>query len=120
MIIRHANSIEKLPDGDYLFSARRTDTIYKISKNGEIVWRLGGKKNDFSLLNGTSFSGQHDARCLSQNSTHMTITILDNAMGQGFLERTNDMSRGLVLSLNTEVCDSAHEAHQSLLVEELS
>lgn len=46
----HGNSIEKLPDGDYLLSGRRTYAVYKIShKDGSIVWRLGGKKSDFKI-----------------------------------------------------------------------
>lgn len=44
----HANSLDKCPDGDLLLSIRHSDTIYKISHDGSIVWRLGGKKSDFS------------------------------------------------------------------------
>lgn len=97
------NSVEKLPDGDYLVSGRRTYAIYKIShKDGSILWRLGGKKSDFQFAEGTHFTGQHDVRCLSQNSTHMLITMMDNALGPHWTDITNPNSRGLVLSVNTE------------------
>lgn len=68
--------------------------------DGSIVWRLGGKKSDFEIDG--HFSGQHDVRCLFENSTHLIVTIMDNASGPGWPQTTNDFSRGLVLSVNTE------------------
>lgn len=95
------NSVQKLPDGDYLLSGRRTYALYKISgKTGEILWRFGGKHTDFDFDG--HFSGQHDAQCHFQNSTHMLITMLDNASGPGWPRETNAFSRGLVVWLNTE------------------
>lgn len=44
----HANSVDKCPDGDLLLSIRHTDALYKISHDGSIVWRFGGKTSDFS------------------------------------------------------------------------
>ncbi|KAJ7698326.1 ASST-domain-containing protein [Mycena rosella] len=59
----HINSIDKDAAGDYLISARHTQTIYKIDKNGTIVWRLGGKSSDFTAQsNNTEFHFQHHAR----------------------------------------------------------
>ena len=49
----HINSVEKLPNGDYLISARNTWGVYEISgKTGKVVWRLGGKKSDFEMGRG--------------------------------------------------------------------
>ena len=46
----HVNSIEIDHDGNLLVSARNTHTIYKISRRtGKILWRLGGKRSDFTL-----------------------------------------------------------------------
>jgi hypothetical protein len=46
-----------------LISSRSTCTVYKVDrKTGEIVWRLGGKKNDFEMGPGTTFAFQHDVR----------------------------------------------------------
>ena len=99
--LRHLNSVEKLPSGDYLTSGRRSDAIYKISHtDGSILWRLRGKKNDFEIDG--HFSGQHHVRYLFENSTHLLLTIMDNAIGPGWPKSTNEYSRGLVLSVNTE------------------
>lgn len=73
----HVNSIDKNADGDYLLSARHTSTIYLISgDDGHIIWRLGGKQNQFQM--DFQFSKQHDARFMSVNDTHMVISLLDN------------------------------------------
>ncbi|KXT07710.1 hypothetical protein AC579_7860 [Pseudocercospora musae] len=96
----HANSVDKSRDGDFFFSARFTNAIYKISKmDGSIIWRLGGVKTDFAM--GTvSFTGQHSVRYVSENETHTLITILDNAKIDD-LPPTQEHSRGLLLALNT-------------------
>jgi len=98
----HLNAIEKLQDGNYLVSGRRSDTIYKVSTSGQILWRLGGRKDDFTRGPGAHWSGQHDIRCIAENSTHLTLTMMDNAHSPGWMSNTNPNSRGLVLSVNTE------------------
>jgi hypothetical protein len=72
----HINAIEPDRDGTLLVSARHTHTIYKIRRSdGAVVWRLGGKKSDFRLDPGASFSWQHDIRRQADG----TLTIFDNA-----------------------------------------
>jgi len=72
----HINAIEPDRDGTLLISARHTHAIYKISRNGgAVVWRLGGKKSDFRLDPGASFSWQHDIRRQADG----TLTLFDNA-----------------------------------------
>jgi hypothetical protein len=62
----HGNSIEPLPDGNLLISARNTSTVYEISRaTGRVLWRLGGKQDDFHLVSrhpSWQFCYQHDAR----------------------------------------------------------
>src|SRR5215207_7445071 len=59
----HLNSIDVEPDNNLLISARETSAVYKIDrKTGEVMWRLGGKKSDFEMGEGTRFAFQHDAR----------------------------------------------------------
>ncbi|KAJ5792572.1 uncharacterized protein N7503_008550 [Penicillium pulvis] len=73
----HANSVEKSPYGDYLLSARHTSTIYLISgQDGHIIWRLGGKKNNFAK--DFDFFGQHDARFIAVNETNYVISLMQN------------------------------------------
>lgn len=68
----HGNSIEVLPDGNWLVSWRNLSEITKIDRNsGRILWRMGGQSNEFKLNNGSLFSYQHDARWLPNG--HMTV-----------------------------------------------
>jgi arylsulfotransferase ASST len=72
----HLNSIDVLPNGNYLVSARNTHALYEIDrKTKKIRWRLGGKKSDFKMGPGTKFAWQHDARRQADG----TITIFDNS-----------------------------------------
>ena len=111
----HTNSIDKFPDGDYLVSGRHTDTIYKIShRDGSIVWRLGGKKNDFHFANDeATFARQHHAKIVSQNRTHTVLSMFDNSVG---ISRKDDFenarSRGLILALRTDLTPMTAELVQ--------
>jgi len=63
----HGNSIEPDTDGNLIFSSRHMDEITKVSREtGEIIWRLGGKNNQFTFVNDPDqFSQQHSARRLA-------------------------------------------------------
>jgi len=88
----HANSIEVDGDGTLLVSARNTSTVYKIDRTtGAIVWRLGGKRSDFTMGAGATFSWQHDAR----RQPDGTLTIFDDSASPGH-------SRGIVLRLDEQ------------------
>ncbi len=91
----HINSIDVDQDENLLISCRNTSTVYKVERGtGEIVWRLGGKRSDFEMGEGTPFFYQHDARRQSDG----TITIFDN----GAAPKVHDLSRGIALELDTE------------------
>jgi hypothetical protein len=86
----HLNSIDVEPNGNFLVSARNTHTIYEIDrKTKKILWRLGGKKSDFKMGQGTKFAWQHDARRQADG----TITLFDN----GAAPPVEKFSRILVL-----------------------
>ena len=90
----HINSIDIDRDSKLLVSARNTSTVYKIDPvSGEVIWRLGGKKSDFEMGEGTRFAYQHDTRRLSDG----TISIFDN----GGLNK-GEQSRGVVLELDED------------------
>ena len=82
-------------------SGRHTDTIYKISQNESIVWRLGGIRNDFEA--DFSFARQHHARIQSHNSTHTVLSFFDNAKAEPKESPSAKWSRGLLVSLHTDV-----------------
>ncbi|CAD0112463.1 unnamed protein product [Aureobasidium uvarum] len=96
----HINSIEKDDSGNYLISARHTHGIYYINgTNGDIIWSLGGKNNDFedkSDGQASNFAWQHDARWRNTDLTEMTL--FDN--GAADWVKTENETRGLWLSLN--------------------
>jgi hypothetical protein len=72
----HFNSVAFDIDGNLLISSRNLDEITKIDHNtGDIIWRLGGKNNQFKFINDErGFSRQHDIRKLSNGN----ISIFDN------------------------------------------
>lgn len=72
----HANSLEVDRDGNLLVCFRHLDQIMKINRTtGEIMWRFGGKRNQFTFLNDSlGFHYQHDARRLANGN----ISLLDN------------------------------------------
>jgi len=89
----HINSIDIHPSGDLLVSARNTWAVYRISRpSGKVVWRLGGKRSDFTLGAGAHFAWQHDARAVGSD----VITLFDNADSP----QVEPQSRGLVLSID--------------------
>ena len=76
----HVNSIDPDGSGRLLVSARHTHAVYEIRKSDRrILWRLGGKKSDFTPGPGTRFAWQHDARRLPDG----TIMLFDNASDPG-------------------------------------
>ena len=95
----HLNSIDVDHDNNLLISARKTSAVYKIDRtSGEVIWRLGGKKSDFEMGEGTRFAYQHDARRLPDG----TISVFDNGdtvFENGFPKAVEE-SRALVLDVD--------------------
>jgi hypothetical protein len=60
----HCNSIEIDSDGNIILSTRNFNEVTKINRQtGDIIWRLGGKKNQFQFINDNrGFGRQHDVR----------------------------------------------------------
>ncbi len=79
----HGNSIEEDTDGNIIISCRHLDQVNKIDVNtGEFIWRLGGIKNEFTLVNDSIwFTYQHDVRRLPNGN----ITMFDNGNYHGSL-----------------------------------
>jgi hypothetical protein len=72
----HGNSVELDLDGNLLICSRNLDEVTKIDRGtGDVIWRLGGKQNEFAFLNDPrGFAYPHDARQLPNGH----LTIFDN------------------------------------------
>lgn len=95
----HINSVQKDTAGNYLVSARHTNTVgYVNGRTGDFIWKLGGKRNMFKDLSegaATNISMQHHARFFEENSTLM---LFDN----GVVPETFDFqSKGMMIDIDT-------------------
>ena len=72
----HGNALELDTDGNILLSSRNLHEITKINRQtGEVLWRLGGKANQFIFNDEKDlFHWQHDIRRLANGN----ISIYDN------------------------------------------
>ena len=92
----HINTLEDAGDGDLLIGARNTWCMYKVSrKTGDIVWRLNGKKTDFTMTPGSEFYWQHDTRLHDRT----TLTVFDDGY-DGVLPQNEKQSRALILNVD--------------------
>lgn len=84
----HINKIIIDPvDGNIIASFRNISTILKIDrKTGDIIWSLGGKKDDFGLTLDEMFNYQHS---LSFTSDH-SLMIFDNGDNRPLLGIKNE------------------------------
>ena len=72
----HGNSIDVDPDGNLILSSRHMNEVTKISRTtGDLLWRLGGRNNQFTFVNEPiAFSHQHCVRRLANGN----IILFDN------------------------------------------
>jgi len=72
----HGNAIDRDFDGNILISSRHLDEITKINRTtGDVIWRLGGRNNQFTFINDSDrFSYQHGIRRLQNGN----IILYDN------------------------------------------
>jgi hypothetical protein len=99
----HINSVDLDGDGNLLISSRSMQTLYKLDRTGRILWRLGGKRNDFEIGPGANFAWQHHAR----RQPDGTLTVFDN----GATPAVEKRSRGLILDVDEQAM-SATLLHQ--------
>lgn len=92
----HMNSVAVDFDGNVVFSNRHLSECTKINRTtGEIIWRLGGKYNQFEFVNDSlRISYQHDIRPVPGKPNY--YTIFDNG---NF--RTPEISRAVEFRLDT-------------------
>jgi hypothetical protein len=91
----HTNSLEVDQQGNIFLISRTMDEVTKISReNGDILWRLGGKNNQFTFPDSSHmFSRPHDFRVLGNGH----YTVFDNGS-----ERNPPYSRGIEYVIDEE------------------
>ena len=91
----HPNSIELDLDGNILLISRAMNEVTKIDRTtGDIIWRFGGKNNQFTFTNeADAFSMPHDIRVLKNGN----YTLFDNGN-----TREPQFSRAIEYKLDTE------------------
>ncbi len=91
----HINSLAPTADGHLLISSRNTWTVYKVDRtNGKVIWRMNGKKSDFTMGPGAHFYWQHHVRPYPDG----VMTVFDN----GAAPPEEKQSRGLVLHVDEQ------------------
>ena len=113
----HINSIQKDELGNFLISARYPHILaYIDGGTKQIIWQLGGKRNDFMDLSGgnaINFAWQHDASFISEDAfpnlhtppperpgfTTQLVTLFDNAAEDQHYSFGLLLSRGLLLEI---------------------
>ncbi|KAF5384601.1 hypothetical protein D9757_007453 [Collybiopsis confluens] len=93
----HINAIQKLDDGNYFISARHCHTLYLVNPSGEIIWRMGGKKSDFTFGPGATFSWQHHGRMHDDR----TFSVFNN--GASPWDQNFPFSQGLLLDYDEKL-----------------
>ncbi len=104
----HLNSIQALPGGRVLVSARDTSAVYLIDRaGGRIVWTLGGKASSFRMAPGARFYFQHDAQMVGRNE----VSLFDDEAGP---PEHATSSRGLLLGLDLlhHAAEMVHQYHR--------
>ncbi|THY31789.1 hypothetical protein D6D01_02802 [Aureobasidium pullulans] len=93
----HINAVDKTDSGDYIISARYMHAILCVSgTTGQILWQLGGKKNNFTDLDGAlDFSWQHHVTWQGNN----TISLYDNHANT-VLHSPSKYSKGMLIHLD--------------------
>jgi hypothetical protein len=97
----HINSLQRLPDGTTMTSARNTWTIYTVDdRTGQVLTRIGGKQSTVAMGPHTRTAWQHDPRALPDGD----ITVFDNGAGpkvhphsRGILERLDQGTNTITL-----------------------
>jgi hypothetical protein len=106
----HCNALEFSGDTAYILSSRHTSEITKIDRsNGNMLWRWGGKHNQFQFLGDTlQFSYQHAIRYTPTG----TFTLFDNGdyrdSGSVLYSRAMEYSLDESAKTATEVWEYRH------------
>ena len=92
----HGNAIDLDADGNLIVSFRNLGEVTKIDvPSGQIIWRLGGRRNQFTFVNALSpsFIGQHSARAYAPGALLLLDNIGDPAQSRAERYVINETAR---------------------------
>jgi Arylsulfotransferase (ASST) len=91
----HINSVQELQNGNLLISARNTWALYEVDRStGKVLWRMNGKRSDFTMGTGAHFYWQHHA----VPHANGLLTVFDD----GSSPPEEKQSRGLLLFVDAK------------------
>lgn len=107
----HVNSMDIDKDGNLLVSCRHLDAILKINReNGDLMWQLGGDRDEFRLAKDQKFSYQHSI-VVAENGDYL---LFDNANAAVDAEKA-EFSSVIRMTVNEETKKvEAFERHNVL------
>ena len=106
----HVNSVSEDGNGNLLLSARNTNALFLIDRDGgKVLSRIGGKKSDFKMGPGTNMIGQHDARLQPDG----TISVFDNGDSTQYPTTPDKPSRGIFLKIDGDSVSLVHQYHHN-------
>ncbi|HEX4402499.1 MAG TPA: arylsulfotransferase family protein [Galbitalea sp.] len=119
----HFNSIDYDADGTTLYiSARHMHTVYAVDrKSGAIKWRMGGRKNEFTIAKNAQFAWQHHVRKRSDGVftlfNNHSRTAGDPTTSQAFVLNVDEAARtvGLQKSYDHGILAPAEGSVQPLV-----
>lgn len=92
----HMNAIDIDDDGNIILSSRHLSEVTKINRQtGEIIWRLGGPKNQFTFVNDDLNGNYNQHAVLALGNNH--YTMFDNGTS-----RNPSVSRGVEYEIDAE------------------
>ncbi len=114
----HGNAVQRLADGNLLYSSRQQDWVIKIdyedgAGNGAILWRLG-LDGDFQIVSNDPspwFSHQHDPDFLPGDDNTLTVyddgdlrhAVDPSANSRGQVLEIDEQARTATLTLNVDL-----------------
>ena len=103
----HSNALDVDTDGNILLSSRHTQEITKIDRqSGKIIWRLGGKGNQFAFTNDpVGFSEQHS---IHRTSTGTLLLFDDGNLHTPPFSRAVEYTMDTVAKTVTQVWQFRH------------
>ncbi len=110
--LNHFNTLDYTMNGNFIMGNRTNSEAIKINgKTGDIIWRLGGRDNQFTFIgdndnNSPNYFSPHDIRMLPNGN----ITLFDNGNNHNpWFSRAVEYQIDTVNKIATQIWEYRHE-----------